>query len=84
MEEEDVEQPPTISRPVMTHRPNLRVRIELEDHICALFSKEDVLCAHIREIKDYPHIFDIWRTLPCDMMPLMHHVVVALMLIWSL
>ena len=68
----------------MPCRLNHRVHIELEYHICAIFSWEDVQCAHIKDIIEEPHLFDIWCTLPLDMMTLMHHVVSALMLIWSL
>ena len=58
MEEEVVEQPATVPRPVMPCRPNRRVCIELENRLCALFARKDVSCAHIREIKDDPHLFD--------------------------
>jgi hypothetical protein len=81
MEEEVVEYLATILIPAMQHRIEHRVHIELEDHVCALFSKEDLPHAHIREIKDDPHLFDIWSTLPCDMMTLMRHVVSSLTLI---
>ena len=84
MEEKVVEQPIVVHRPVMPRRLDRRVRIELEDRICALFSREVVPCSHVREIKDDPHIFDIWCTLPRDMMTLMHHVVNSLTLIQSL
>ena len=84
MEKDAGEQPAAISRPIMPCRTDRRVHIELEDCICALFSKEDVPHAHIREIKYDPDLFDIWRTLPCDMTTLMHHVVGALTLIQSL
>ena len=68
----------------MLHRPNRRVHIELEDHICALFVREGVACAHVREIKHDPHIFDIWRKLPHDTTTLMFHVVGFLTLIQNL
>ena len=72
-----------VLRPIFYLKISLmrRVRIELAECICALFAREDVPCEHVREIKDDPHLFDIWSTLPCDMMKLMHHVVGALMLI---
>ena len=59
MEEEVVEQRTTIHRLVMPRRLDHRVHIELENHICYIFSKEDVPHAHVREIKDDPHLFDI-------------------------
>ena len=84
MEEEVVEHIAVVQRLVMPRRPDYRVRIESEDRICALFYREDVPCAHVREIKDDPHLFDIWRTLPHDMMTLMCYVVDALTLIQTL
>lgn len=51
----------------MPCRPNHRVCIELANHICVIFNREDVPHAHVREIKDGPHLFDVWRTLPRDM-----------------
>ena len=81
MEEEVVKQHLVVSIPIMQCRPYHRVHIELVDHICALFTREDVPRSHIREIKDDPHLFDIWRTLPRDMMTLMCHVVNAFTLI---
>ena len=84
MKEETVEQPAIVQRPIMPHRLDRRVHIELVDHICALFSREDVPHAHVREVKDDPHLFDIWRTLSHDMETLMQHVVCSLMLIQSL
>lgn len=68
----------------MPHNLDRRVHIELVDCICALFSREDVPHAHVREIRGDPHILDIWHTLPHDMKTLMHHVVGSLMLFQSL
>ena len=65
----------------MPRREDCRVRFELVDHICALFSRERVSFAHVTQIKEDQHLFDIWRTFPHDMTTLMHHVVGALMLI---
>lgn len=59
MEEEVVEQSTVVSILFMPCRLDRSVHIELEDRMCALFSKEDVPRAHIRELKDYPHLFDI-------------------------
>ena len=60
------------------------VHIKMEDHICVVFARDDVPCAHVREIKGEPHLFDIWHKLPHAMMTLMHHVVFSLTLIQSL
>ena len=79
-----MKQPTEVHRLVMPHTLDHRLHIELKDHKCTLFSREDVPNAHIREIKDGPHIFYICCTLHRDMMTLMHHVVDALMLIRSL
>ena len=68
----------------MPCRQDRRVRIGLEDCICSLVSMEDVPHAHVREIKYDPRLFDIWHTLPHDMMTLMCHVVGAMMLMWNL
>ena len=68
----------------MLCRTNRRVFIELEDPICALLAMEGVPRAHVGEIIDDPHIFDIWCTLPHDMMKQMHHVVSALTFIRNL
>ena len=65
----------------MPCRPDCRVHIELEDHVYALFDREGMPRAHVRDIKDDPHLFHIWCTLPCEMMTLMCHVVSAMMLI---
>ena len=74
--EEDVDKHPAIvQRPIMPHRQNHRVHIELVDHIWDLFSREHVLYPHVREIKDDQHLFYMWHTLPHDMTTLMHHVV---------
>ena len=81
MEEEVFQEPTIVQRPVLPHRPYCRVCIDLEGCICALFSREDVPCAHVREIREDPHLFDIWCALPHDMMTLMHHVVDAMTLI---
>ena len=75
MEEEAIKKPASIQRRIMPCRLDCRVRIEMEDHICALFAREDVPHAHVREIREETHVFDIWCTLPCDMMTLMDHVV---------
>ena len=48
MEEDVVEQLAAISRPIMPRRSDHRVHIELTNHICALFSREDVPRAHIK------------------------------------
>ena len=80
MEEEVVQQPVGVQRPGMPCRQDHSVHIELEDHICALFARERVPHAHVREIREDLHLFDIWCTLPRDMMTLMRHVVGALML----
>ena len=74
MDEEAIKHPVRVSKLIMPHMPDYRVCVELEYHIFALFAKKDVPCAHIREIKDDPHLFDIWHTLPHDMMTLMCHV----------
>ena len=60
------------------------VCFDLEDHICALFSRVRVPLVHVTHIIEDPHLFDIWCTLPHDMKTLMCHVVSALMLIWRL
>ena len=83
MEEEVVEQL-IGKRFVMPCRPNQRVQIKLENRICALFPREGVPCAHIREIIQVPNLFDIWCTLPYDMMTLMCHVFDALTFIQNL
>ena len=82
--EEEVVEVPIGHGPIISCRLDCRVCIELADHICALFAKEGVLCAHVRDIRREPHLFDIWGTLPCDMMTLMCHVVGVLTLIQSL
>ena len=81
MEDDVVEKLIVVQRLLIPHRPIHRVLIELEDRICSLFSREDVLCEHVRDIKYDPHIFDIWHTLSRDMMTLIHLVVSSLMLI---
>ena len=84
MEEEVGWHPVGIQIPDMPHRQDHRVYIELEDRICALFSKERVPHAHVTQIIEDPHLFDIWCTLPRDMMTMMCHVVNSLMLIQRL
>lgn len=84
MEEEIVEQPVAVHILVMPSREDCRVHIELEDCICALFSREDVSCAHVRDIREDSRIFVIWCTVPHDMATLMRHVISALTLIQSL
>ena len=84
MENEVVQYHARVQRPGMPHRLDRRVCIELPDRICVLFSRERVLCAHVREIGEDAHPFYIWCTLPHDMMTLMCHVIDALMLIWIL
>ena len=59
MEEEVVQWPVGVQRPSMPRRPDSRVYIELEDHICSIFSRERVPREHFRGIKDDPHLFDI-------------------------
>lgn len=68
----------------MPCREDRKVRFEMEDHICALFSREIVPLAHVTQIRKQPHLFDIWRILPHDMMTLMSHVVSALILTYRL
>ena len=65
----------------MPCRPDRRVCIELANHICGMFLREGVPCAHVREIIQDPHLSYIWNTLPHDMVTLMCHVVGALILI---
>ena len=84
MEVEVVDHPAVVQRLVMPHRLDRRVPIKLENHICSLFYREDVPHAHIRQIKDDPHLFDIWRTLPHDMRTLMRHFFGVLTLILRL
>ena len=81
MEENDVPYLVGVQRPSMPHTLDSTVHIELEDYICALFSREIVPLAHVREIIEEPHIFSIWHTLPRDVKTLMGHVVGALMVI---
>ena len=68
----------------MPRREDRRVQFELEDRIYALFSRERVPLAHVTQIRQDPHLFDIWNTLPHDMTTLMCHVVDALILIQRL
>ena len=70
MEEEDFKQPLGY-RPIMPCRTNHGFLTELENHICGLFVREGVPCAHVRDIKCDPHLSNIWCTLPCDMITLM-------------
>lgn len=60
MEEEAIVNPAAVSRPVMPHRLDHMIRIELVDHICALFSREDVPCHHILERLKMTHIYLIY------------------------
>ena len=80
MEEEAIEQA-IGHRLVMACRPNCRARIELEDRICSLLPREGVPCAHVREVRNEPHLSDICHTLPHEMRILVHHDVGALTLI---
>ena len=50
-----------------------RFFIEILDHICAPFYREDVPHEHVREMREDQHLFDICRTLTHDMTTLMHH-----------
>ena len=84
LEEEVFQHPIGVWRPAMPRRLDRRVCIELASHMCALFSRKRVPHAHVREIREDPHLLDIWCTLPHHMMTLMHHVVSALMFIQSL
>ena len=78
--EEEIKQP-IGHRPIMPRRLDHRFHTELEDHICDLFVREGVPIENVREIRRDPYLFDIWFTLPHDMMLMMLHVVSAPMLI---
>ena len=65
----------------MPHRPNRSVRIELANCISALFSRERVPLARVRDIIEDPHLFDILHTILHDMMTLIRHVVGTLIVI---
>ena len=68
-------------RLVMPCRSDHRVHTEPVNCICDLFVREGVPIENVREIRRDPYLFDIWFTLPHDMMLMMLHVVSAPMLI---
>ena len=81
---EEVVEYPIRHRPVMPCRLDCRVHIEPSNHICDLFVREGVPCAHVTKIKWNTNLYDRWCTLPHDMMSLVCHIVSALTLIKSL
>lgn len=66
MEEEAIEKLAGVQRLIMPCRLDHRVYTVLEYHICAIYSTEDVSCAHAREIKEDLHLFYIWCALSSD------------------
>ena len=65
----------------MPRRSDHRFHTEMVYHICDLFVRERESLELVIEIRLEIYLFDIWHTLPYDMMLVMRHVVGSLILI---
>ena len=63
--------------PFARHRLDSRLRMELDNELCALFVEAGVRPATMRDIQGDGRLVHMWRGMPRDMFTLMWHVVGA-------